>query len=202
TASRVLEGTLALTLVAGVNVLGQFALVPVALHFWGSELYGEWVALSALVAFLVVTDLGIQTYVTNRMCSHYARGNQLDALYELHSALRIQLPLLAGLGFVCVAFVSIAPVERLLNLKHLGHRDAAGALLFLMTEVLMSIGMGAVSGLYRATGHLPRAGYITFVNRLALFALPVAAIALGASVIGVAATRVAVGLITWAFVLS
>src|SRR5262245_17879450 len=87
--ARVVRGSFALSLVALINAVGQVAVVPVALHFWGAGKYGDWVGLSALVAFLSLSDIGIQTYVVNRMCARLARGERDTITFDLHSALRL-----------------------------------------------------------------------------------------------------------------
>src|SRR5262245_34952190 len=71
---RVTRGVGALSLNAAVNIIGQISLVPVAMYAWGGVRYGEWVVLAGLVSFLKLTDLGLQTFVVNRLCASYARG--------------------------------------------------------------------------------------------------------------------------------
>src|SRR5437016_3734789 len=103
-AKRVSKGIGALSLGAALQIVGQLTIVPVALYAWGKVRYGEWVLLTGLVTFLKLTDLGLQTFVVNRMCANYAREERREMQKILHNALRLQIPLTL-VGFACVAAV-------------------------------------------------------------------------------------------------
>lgn len=136
---------------------GNVLLVPVFLRYWGSELYGEWLVLSAGVAYLAILDLGLQTYVVNRMCQAYATA-RLDELHrDLHSSLRVYL-IVVGFGLLCVgAAVVVVPIDRILVLRVVGPRAASWAVVFLAANTLLfSIPLGLIFGVYRATGAYTR----------------------------------------------
>lgn len=198
---RVVRGTIALSVVAVINVVGQIAIVPVALRFWGPAKYGEWVALTAFVMFFTLTDLGIQTYVVNRMCAHHARGTLKTLTADLHSALRMQLPLIVLLGCV-VAWIGFElPLKDWLGIHSLSQSEVSWTTLILGTEILTAVPMGLIAGTYRASGRLERAGYITAVQRSLLFIIPVGIIAAGGSLPAVALARLAIQTMTWVFVI-
>ena len=44
-----------------LNVAGNLLLVPLFLSRWSTGVYGEWIALSALVGYFGVTDLGMNS---------------------------------------------------------------------------------------------------------------------------------------------
>src|SRR5262249_33913754 len=76
--ARVAKGVGALSLGAVVNAVSQISIVPIALYAWGAVRYGEWVVLTGLVSFLKLTDLGLQTFVVNRLCASYTRGDRAE----------------------------------------------------------------------------------------------------------------------------
>ena len=41
-----------------VVIIIQLAGVPILLHAWGTQLYGEWLILAAIPTYLSMTDLG------------------------------------------------------------------------------------------------------------------------------------------------
>src|SRR3954447_19762835 len=88
-AARLTRGTLANILGQVLNTVGQLAQVPVLLSIWGTQIYGEWLALSAMVAYLATLDLGMQTYVVNRMNQCYARGEMGDYTRVLHTGILV-----------------------------------------------------------------------------------------------------------------
>src|ERR1051325_2162324 len=71
---RTVLGTVANLLTQVVNSASQLILVPIFLIAWGNQTYGEWLTLSAAVAYLWMLDFGVQTYVVNRLKQCYLRG--------------------------------------------------------------------------------------------------------------------------------
>ena len=56
---RLRSGMLASGFGFSVNLVSQVALVPILLFFWGQELFGEWVILSAVPAYLSLSNLDL-----------------------------------------------------------------------------------------------------------------------------------------------
>src|ERR1700692_2754136 len=95
----------------GVSIIGQLLVPPFFLGCYpkGLEVYGEWIALSAAVAYLGTLNYGIQTYANNQMTILYSRG-EVDAAKNLQaSALRLLLLIIGVLG-VGGASVVLMPV--------------------------------------------------------------------------------------------
>ena len=57
-----------------VNIIVQLCSVPLFLRFWGVTLYGEWLTLSAIPAYLAMSDLGFASVAANDMTMRVARG--------------------------------------------------------------------------------------------------------------------------------
>jgi O-antigen/teichoic acid export membrane protein len=199
--SRVSKGVGALSLSAFVNILSQIT-VPIALYVWGKFRFGEWILLSGFIQFLKITDLGVQTYVVNRLCASFARGNRDEFRRVLHSTLRVQLPLsLAVLGAVAVA-AAVLPAGRVLGLHTIGGRALFAAILLLSAELLLGVPMGVIAGVYRATGHLARAAILGAARDFAVLAVTVLLIATNRSFVSVAAGQVTVAVIVTGLILS
>ena len=71
---RIARGTLANVVSIFISMAGHIVLTPVFLMAWGVGLYGEWLTLSAAVAYMALLDFGIQTFVVNRLTQCYALG--------------------------------------------------------------------------------------------------------------------------------
>ena len=184
----------------GMGYLLTFAnsilLVPVFLAFWGGQLYGEWLALSAAMGYLALLDLGLQTYVVNRMCQAYARKHLDDLHRDLHSAIEI-FTVVALLGLTGIAvFIALAPVELLFHLEFTTRKLAGLTIMLLAANVFLnSIPMGLIAGLYRATGAYARGQMIGNVMRMAQFVATAAVVSLWRSTAGLAATWVLVNVV-------
>ncbi|MRG92556.1 lipopolysaccharide biosynthesis protein [Polyangium spumosum] len=200
-AERVLRGAAAMSVVAIVGYVGQFVLVPIGMHAWGPARYGEWTSLSALVAFLTMTDLGVQSHVVNRMCAHHARGEHDRFLDDLHSALRLQGPLAIGLWILAAIVTALLPLDTWLGITTATRVETYLTLALLGAELLLGVPLGAVRGTYRATGQLVRAAYLTALKRAVELALPAVLMLAGARFPLVALARVAWALALDAYVI-
>jgi O-antigen/teichoic acid export membrane protein len=196
---RVSKGLGALSLSALTQILGQLAIVPVALYAWGKVRYGEWILLTGLVTFLRLTDLGLQTFVVNRLCASYARGERDDMQRSLHDALRVQIPLVLAVAVGAAAVLFTLPVDRVLALQTVSRTTFSIVAMLLVIELLIGVPMGVVAGIYRATGRLARAGVVGACQQFAIMAITIGLIAGKAGFISLSAARVviAVGAATW-----
>lgn len=170
-----------------ISAANSIILVPIFLNSWGGQKYGEWLAISAAIGYLVLLDLGIQTYVVNRMCQAYAQGRLEDLHRDLSSSLLVFLAV-AALGLAAlVLFVFLAPLEAIFNLRDTSWGTAALTLTFLGVNVLLnSIPMGLIAGLYRATGAYARGQMMGNAFRLIQLCLTVVVVSLSRSMAALA----------------
>src|SRR5713101_6888616 len=82
--SETISGRLTRGLGAGlighaISLIARVLLPPLFLHAWGVEVYGEWLVLTAMAAYLVFSDFGGGQYVVNRMTQEFA-NDDLKAL--------------------------------------------------------------------------------------------------------------------------
>jgi O-antigen/teichoic acid export membrane protein len=194
--SRVTRGATALAAASFINILSQLLVVPFALRAWGPERYGEWVSLSALITFLTLTDLGVQVFVVNRMTASHARGRLEEFETDLADALAFQTPV-ALLLFAAVILIMVGTSPGAwLGLRVISHRDMFLIVVLLAVEPLVGLPMGVAGGVYRATGRLARAGWLDVGKRSATLSLTVLTILAGGGVVGVAAVRAGMTLLT------
>ncbi len=199
-AERVLRGVAAMSVVAIVGYISQLVIVPIGMHAWGPARYGEWTSLSALIAFLSMTDLGVQSHVVNRMCAHHARGHHDKLLDDLHSALRLQAPLAIGIWIFAALVTALLPLDTWLGITTATRLETYITLALLGLELLLGVPLGAVRGTYRATGLLVRAAWLTALKRAVEVALPAGLMLAGARFPVVALARVAWALALDAYV--
>lgn len=197
--SRVSRGVGAMSLNGIVNIISQVTVVPVALHSWGKFRYGEWILLTGMVQFLRLTDLGLQTYVVNKLCASYARGDREEMERTLHSALRVQLPVALAILAAIAATLTFVPVGRVLGLQTVAGRGIFSVCILLSAELLLGVPMGVIAGVYRATGKLARGAVIGVVQQSSILCCTLALILQHAEFSSVAAGRlvVIIGITVW-----
>lgn len=55
---RLIKGLSANAFSQVVNIAIQLTSVPIFLHFWGVDLYGKWLIVSSIPAYLSMSDIG------------------------------------------------------------------------------------------------------------------------------------------------
>ncbi len=63
----------------------QLVQVPVFLHFWSVPLYGEWIAINAIPAYLSFSNIGFGTVAGNEMTMLMGRDDKAAALRVFQS---------------------------------------------------------------------------------------------------------------------
>lgn len=162
---RLARGMGALSLGGIVNIVSQIVVVPAALYGWGELKYGEWLALTGLLAFLRLGDLGLQSHAVNRLCTAYARGDHADFERVLRGALGLHLASMALVWLGAAIVVWTVPLGEMLDFRTTSGLDLRLATIFLAVEVSSAIPAGLVTGLYRATGRLSRGAVFSAVQQ-------------------------------------
>jgi O-antigen/teichoic acid export membrane protein len=92
-----------------VTALIQLAMVPVLATTWGVELFGQWLLLSTIPAFLVASDFGFGTAAGNRLIGEVADSRQDEALATFQSALLMIAGCAAIVALVGLVIAALIP---------------------------------------------------------------------------------------------
>ena len=152
-----------------VTIIIQLVGVPILLHAWGTQMYGEWLLLSAIPAYLSMTDLGFSLSAANDMTARVARGERAGALAVFQS-LGVLVYAVAALGMVLTA--AVAPWLPLTDWLHLTAMDASTAqwvLWLLAAQVLVTLPDGVTHAGFRASGEYALHGNLNSLARLGQF---------------------------------
>lgn len=151
----------------GANTYGQIVViiiqligVPILLHYWSVKLYGEWLILFAIPAYLTLSDLGFSKSASNDMAARVARGDREGALmvFQSFSAL-VYLLVTTGL-LLTTLILALLPVGNWLNFSELNPTQIHWLIWILATEVLLKILEGIWhAGLY-SNGEYPLSAFI------------------------------------------
>lgn len=149
---RILHGLGANAFGQLVTVIVQLAGVPILLHAWGVQLYGEWLILFAIPAYLSMTDLGFTQSAANDMTARVARGDRAGALAVFQS-LGVLVYAVAMLGLLLTAaVVPWLPLADWLNFQAMDARTAQWVLWLLVVQVLVTLPDGVTHAGFRAGG--------------------------------------------------
>jgi len=160
-----------------VTVGSQLLLIPLFFDRWGAGLYGEWLMLSSVPAYLTMVDLGIGSAAGNEMIMRAAAGNRAGAQQTYRGANLVAVwagaaSLLIGLLLAAMAAHWQWPRTHLIKVH-----DAALILLLLAAGVSLGFQGGVTSAGFRAAGNNALGITLSNLSRLA------EALAMGASLL-------------------
>jgi O-antigen/teichoic acid export membrane protein len=143
----------------GANAFGQvtaviinLAGVPIFLHYWGAQLYGEWLILFAIPAYLSMTDLGFSQAAANDMTASVARGHRAEALGVFQSV-GVLVVAVAGTGLLIVStLIALVPPDRWFSFETMSSLDVRWVLWLLVAETLVRMAEGQSHAGFRAVG--------------------------------------------------
>ena len=145
--SRILRGLFANGASQLVNIVVQIFSIPLFIHFWGKQRYGEWIVLGVLPAYLTMTDLGFQTAAGNEILLRYG-ANDVEGTRQAYATTWSWTLATSGLGLLVFAIVvfAIDPVR----LSHLQEIDATSARL-----VLLALGLSTIFSFQSGVFQIP-----------------------------------------------
>lgn len=135
-----------------VNILIQLSTVPLLLHLWGIDLMGEWLVLTAIPAYLMLSDLGFTSATINEMTMEVARDDRTAALRTFQSsgvmlgALSVVMALVAG------AFAWAAPMADWFGFVHLSNAEAGTVIALQVALVILGIQVGLMNAAFVCEG--------------------------------------------------
>jgi O-antigen/teichoic acid export membrane protein len=152
-----------------INVTSRIVLVPLFLLAWGADIYGEWLLLSSMVAYLSLTEMGAQLYIVNRMTQAYAQRDNDQFRQILHTGLALFLiiPLAVFIMFIAVIFF-FNPAS-LLHITRTSHGVVMLVLAILAFQLIISLPQGVLLRVYFAVEMLPRG--VMLINLMLLISL-------------------------------
>ncbi|MBU2788020.1 hypothetical protein MQE22_01370 [Acidithiobacillus sp. YTS05] len=135
-----------------VTIVIQLAGVPILLHAWGEQLYGEWLILAAIPTYLSMADLGFSQSAGNDMTARMGRGDTQGALAVFQSLAALVYGLaVAGLALV-ILLVALLPLGHWLHLTSLSTSEVRWILWLLVAQVLVKLADGVNHAGFRANG--------------------------------------------------
>jgi O-antigen/teichoic acid export membrane protein len=159
-ARRVLAGMGANASGQVVTFLTQLASVPLFLHFWPVEQYGQWLLLSAIPAYLSLSDLGITSVAMNRMTMLSAQGHHAQSNAVFHSALVMTAATTLALFFISLAATWLLDIATLLL------PQARQTLTALIAAALLNVLCGLIDAVFRASDRFVVGTYLISLGRL------------------------------------
>lgn len=169
-----------------ITIAIQLAGVPLFMHYWGVQLYGEWLILSSIPAYLNFSDIGFAKVGANDMTIRVAQEDKEGAL-QVYQSIWI---FISGLSivFVCMLLLIIysAPLATIFSITHLSATQTQLILIVLMFYVLFGLQSGVFSAAFQASGRYALGTLLANTVRLGEGIGSIVALVLGGSVMNIA----------------
>ncbi|HEY9825440.1 MAG TPA: hypothetical protein V6D19_08335 [Stenomitos sp.] len=152
-----------------VTALIQIVSVPVFLKNWGVELYGEWIILSSIQSYFLMSDIGFSSVAANKMTMLVSNDKRNEALVTFQSVQMFVSIISIIIFLFAITICSVFPVEKSLNIHLLSHKDVYIIILIMTLEVLINLQIGFISAGFRCEGEYARGSFYFSLNRLLTF---------------------------------
>jgi O-antigen/teichoic acid export membrane protein len=130
----------------------QLINVPIMLRSWGAHLFGEWLLLSTIPAYLLLTDLGFGGIAGSDMTMRVHAGDEKGAIETFQSAAVLVLLISLVICVLLIPAFFLLPIHRLLHLSSMSPIEARITLLFLSLNCIVILQWGVIGAAYRCAG--------------------------------------------------
>lgn len=170
------------------NIIIQLTSVPIFLHFWGADLYGKWLILSSMPAYLSMSDIGFGSVAGNEMTMLTARQDYQAASKVFQSAWVFVTSVCSVIGILVVALAYLLPFDSWFNLKPLPSGQVSLVICLLALYTLVSQQGGLIDAAFRSDGRYAQGTALASVIRLMEMVLALISVVLGGQLVTVAST--------------
>jgi O-antigen/teichoic acid export membrane protein len=157
----------------------QLIQVPVFLHFWGVPLYGEWMIVNSLPAYLSFSNGGFGSVAGNEMTMLVAREDREGALRVFQSCWWLIVIICTTTIVLLSGALYYLPAAGLLKLNAISESDTKWIIFYLGVSVLLGQLEQLLQSAYRAIGRYPFGAFFKNMLSLAAFACMIAPVTLG-----------------------
>lgn len=154
-----------------INLITQILTVPILLHNWGVNLYGEWIILSALSAYILLSNFGITDAFSNEMtilCGK-EKYDQASKIFK-NSWLTISISSVL-ISIILIIFITIFSPKSILNIKLLSHKDTLIIIALLIAYILSSIQLSIITSVFKAVREYSFSVFLLNIIRVLEFTL-------------------------------
>jgi O-antigen/teichoic acid export membrane protein len=157
----------------------QLVQVPVFLHFWNTPLFGEWLILNSIPAYLSFSSIGFGNVAGNEMTMMVARNDRENALRVFQSCWWLIVLICTTIIILLSGTLYFLPAAHLLKLTYIGEQDTKWVIFYLGLSVLMGQIEQLLQSAYRCIGRYPYGTSLKTALSFTAFGGMIAAVALG-----------------------
>jgi O-antigen/teichoic acid export membrane protein len=136
-----------------LRFLEQIVMVPLFISFWGVTKYADWILITSLSLFFVITNMGLNTASTNEFIIKYQQREYAVCLKLLINTFLF----ITFVGLACI-FLSIIVAltvgfKEILKVSVFSESETSIVFILLLVQIFIRMYNGVYHGIYRATSH-------------------------------------------------
>lgn len=170
----------------GLRALEHIILIPLFIWAWGDAMYGEWMTLFSMIAYLSISDLGMNRYVTNRMTQKFSKGDVSEYMRSFKSAFGLYSIITGFLFILLIIFAFSAPLFEWFDFSTSPENQVRVSIIILGAYMILGTIGSLVGGLYDSTGDFVRRRIIGNIKNFLLIGFVALSLFMGGSFISVA----------------
>ena len=189
--SRLIRGISANSYGQAVTVLIQLVSVPLFIHYWGINVYGEWLILSTLPAYLSMSDFGLGAVAGNSMVIKTAQNDQEGALAIYRSVSAFNAMMSLFILAVSILLLLSVDINRCLGIQHIPTSQVKLAILLMTLQILVGLQNSVLGAGYRSEGRYAEGTTLSNTSRLIEWGLGMLMLVFGGGIVAVAGSGLA-----------
>ena len=162
-----------------VNILIRLVELPLLLSFWGPQLYGEWLILAAIPAYLSFGDGGFSEAALREMTMRNSKGDRDGSLAVFQSTWVFLLFISIILGIFVYIFAQMVPLSDLFNFSVMNDDEIKRVIILLTAQIIFVFQAGLLNGGFWVTGDYPAGMFFQALSQLLEFGCLATAVFLG-----------------------
>ena len=157
----------------------QLFQVPVFLHFWSVPLYGEWMIVTSIPAYLSFSNVGFGSVAGNEMTMSMSGQDRNGALRVFQSCWWLIALICSATILILSVTLYYVPAGTLLRLHSISETDSKWIIFYLGVSVLLGQLEQLLQSAYRCIGRYPFGTFLKSMLSLVAFACTIISVIFG-----------------------
>jgi O-antigen/teichoic acid export membrane protein len=153
--------------------------VPIFLHFWNMNLYGEWMIATAIPSYLSFSNIGFGSVASNEMTMLTSAGDQESALRVFQSCWWLIICICSAVGLLLWPILYFVPLSEGFKFHWISSSDTRWIVFYLGLSILLGQVEQLMSAAYNSVGRYAYGQFIKSVMALLAFGAMVVPVVLG-----------------------
>lgn len=157
----------------------QLVQVPIFFHFWATTVYGDWLIVNSVPAYLAFSNFGFGNVASTEMNLRVAGGDREGALRVFQSCWWLIALVCTAIGLLLVPLLYLMPIADLLNIHSISPSDTKWIIFYLGLSVLLGQLEQLMGAAYTCVARYAYGSFVKTMISLAAFAATMIPVVLG-----------------------